>query len=163
MTNSKAFPLLIIVAACSGSMTPSSTPVPGSAAVPSRDNSPVVWPDEGARYWTPRPTEAAITANDLRTRLYQISNDSMQGRRIGEPGNYKVTTYIASEFQRLGLKPAGENGTYFPIMPYGTLVYAVAKSSLSVAGATLEPKTDWIPTGSTNANGVADRAELNNV
>jgi hypothetical protein len=143
-------------------MTPSATPVPGGPAVPSRDNTPVAWPDEGPRYWTPRPTEAAITANDLRTRLYQISHDSMQGRRIGEPGNYRVTTYIAGEFQRLGLKPAGENGTYFQTLPYGTLVYAMAKSHLSVGGAELAAKTDWVPTGSTNANGIADRAELTN-
>src|ERR1044071_9277696 len=121
----RKLPLLFIVAACGGSMTPSATPVPGGAAVPSRNNSPVVWPDEGARTWTPRSTEPAITANDLRTRLYQISDDSMQGRRIGEPGNYKATAYIASEFQRLGLKPAGENGTYFQNLPYGTLVYAM--------------------------------------
>jgi hypothetical protein len=42
-----------------------------------------VWPDEGPRTWAPRPTTAAITANDLRTRLYQLADDSMLGRRIG--------------------------------------------------------------------------------
>ena len=31
-----------------------------------------VGPDEGPRTWTPRPTVPAITANDLRTRLYQF-------------------------------------------------------------------------------------------
>jgi hypothetical protein len=147
-------------------MTPSASTtatVPGPAAIPSRDVPGVVWPDEGVRYWTPRPTEPAITPNDLRTRLYQISHDSMQGRRIGEPGNYRVTTYIANEFQRMGLKPGGENGTYFQTLPYGTLVYAVAKSKLSVGGAELEPKSDWVPTGSTNANGIDDRADLTNV
>jgi hypothetical protein len=70
-----------------------------------------VWPDEGPRTWAPRPTVPEITANDLRTRLYQIADDSMLGRRIGELGNYKVTAYIAAEFKRLGLKPAGDNGT----------------------------------------------------
>ena len=44
-----------------------------------------VWPDEGPMTWAPRPTVAAITANDLRTRLYQFADDSMLGRRIGEP------------------------------------------------------------------------------
>ncbi|MCX5761751.1 MAG: hypothetical protein NTW72_09660, partial [Gemmatimonadetes bacterium] len=57
--------------------------------------SKVVWPDEGAATWAPRPTVSAITANDLRTRLYGFSDDSMQGRRIGELGNYKGTDYIA--------------------------------------------------------------------
>ncbi|MGH7615747.1 MAG: hypothetical protein ACREPM_00805 [Gemmatimonadaceae bacterium] len=42
----------------------------------------MVWPDEGPYKWAPRPTEAAITANDLRTRLYQFADDSMEGRRI---------------------------------------------------------------------------------
>jgi hypothetical protein len=111
----------------------------------------------------PRPTEAAITANDLRTRLYQIADDSMQGRRIGEPRNYVTTAYIASEFKRLGLKPAGENGTYFQDLPYGTLVFALEKSRLAVAGTTLEPKTDWIPTAPTGANGVDDKADLRDV
>src|SRR6185437_5104810 len=53
-----------------------------------------VWPDEGPFKWTPRPTSPDITPNDLRTRLYQFADDSMQGRRIGEPGNYKGTAYI---------------------------------------------------------------------
>src|ERR1043165_1995791 len=116
----KRLPLLVILAACGGSMTPSASTtsvVPGPAAIPSRDVPGVVWPDEGPPHWTPRPTETAITPNDLRTRLYQISNDSMQGRRIGEPGNYRVTSYIASEFQRLGLKPPGGERATFPPPP----------------------------------------------
>ncbi len=80
-----------------------------------RSSTRPVWPDEGPRTWAPRPTGTDITANDLRTRLYQFADDSMEGRRIGEPGNYKGTAYIAAEFERLGLKPAGENGTFFQI------------------------------------------------
>src|SRR5581483_10246718 len=82
-----------------------------------------VWPDEGPFKWAPRPTSAQISANDLRTRLYQFSDDSMQGRRIGEPGNFKGTDYIAREFKRMGLKPGGDNGTYFQVMPFGPLGY----------------------------------------
>jgi len=51
------------------------------------------------------PTEPAITANDLRTRLYQLSDDSMQGRRIGETGNYKGTEYIG----KLGLEQSDDD------------------------------------------------------
>ena len=158
----RKLPLLLIVAACSGSMTPATTPAPGPTTQP-RSTTPVVWADEGPRTWAPRPTEAAITANDLRTRLYQISNDSMLGRRIGEPSNYKVTAYIASEFQRLGLKPAGENGTYFQNLPYGKLVFALAKSRLAVGSDALRPGADWIPTAPSGTNGIDDKAEINNV
>src|SRR5688572_214407 len=64
-----------------------------------------VWPDEGPRTWAPRPTRPEITADDLRTRLYQFADDSMLGRRAGELGNFKGTEYVAREFARLGLKP----------------------------------------------------------
>ena len=78
-----------------------------------------VWPDEGPRTWAPRATSPDITASDLRTRLYQFADDSMMGRRIGELGNFKGTEYIAREFKRLGLRPAGDNGTYFQELPFG--------------------------------------------
>jgi hypothetical protein len=104
-----------------------------------------VWPDEGPATWTPRPTTAAITANDLRSRLYPFAHDSMQGRRIGEPGNAKGTAYIAAEFARLGLKPAGEGGTYFQQLPYGPIGFDAARSRLAAGGATLAVRTDWVP------------------
>jgi hypothetical protein len=37
----------------------------------------------------------------------------MMGREAGTIGNYKATAYIAAEVKRLGLEPAGDNGTYF--------------------------------------------------
>ncbi|HUQ20579.1 MAG TPA: M20/M25/M40 family metallo-hydrolase [Gemmatimonadaceae bacterium] len=58
-------------------------------------------------------TSPAITAGDLRTRLYIYAADSMEGRRIGYPGELKATRYIAAELQRMGVEPGGENGTYF--------------------------------------------------
>ena len=97
--------LSLLLAGCGGATVTTTTPT----APPTPSAEGRVWPEEGPFKWAPRATEPAITANDLRTRLYQISNDSMLGRRIGEPSNYKVTAYITSEFQRLGLKPAGEN------------------------------------------------------
>jgi len=119
-----------------------------------------VWPDEGPRTWAPRPTTSAITANDLRTRLYGFADDSMQGRRIGELGNFKGTEYIAREFKRLGLKPAGDSGTYFQVLPFGPLGFDRASSQLTVAGKPLTAATDWVPTAPSPANGFAARAEL---
>jgi Zn-dependent M28 family amino/carboxypeptidase len=149
---------VMLASACSGSMTPETTARPASI-----DGYPIVWPDEGARYWAPRPTESAITANDLRTRLYQIAHDSMQGRRVGELGNYQTTAYIASEFQRLGLKPAGDNGTYFQNLPWGRLIVDASKARLTAGGATLVPVREWVPSNASATNGYADRAAITNV
>ena len=58
-------------------------PTPISVLVKPNKAAGTVWSDEGPRTWTPRPTSASITANDLRTRLYQLAADSMQGRAAG--------------------------------------------------------------------------------
>ena len=125
--------------------------------------SKTVWPDEGPRTWAPRPTTSDITANDLRTRLYQFADDSMMGRRIGELGNYKGTEYIAREFKRLGLKPAGDSGTYFQNLAFGPSGYDSVASRLTVAGMPLAMRTDWIPMAPAAANGLGGRVELTNV
>ncbi|MEO7998881.1 MAG: hypothetical protein ABI852_15630, partial [Gemmatimonadaceae bacterium] len=63
------------------------------------------------------PTAAAVSACDLMTRLYQFANDSMGGRRIGTPDHDRATAYIAAEAKRLGLKPAGDAGSFFQNLP----------------------------------------------
>ncbi|MFI5233408.1 MAG: M28 family peptidase [Gemmatimonadales bacterium] len=122
-----------------------------------------VWPDEGPRTWAPRPTVRAITANDLRTRLYQIADDSMLGRRVGELGNYKATAYIAAEFKRLGLKPAGDNGGFFQILDFGPAAFDITASKLAAGGSVLALERDWIPVAPTAANGFGAKADVNNV
>jgi hypothetical protein len=134
---------LFVVAACSGTPSSRPTPMPSGAA----------WPDEGPATWTQRTTSPAITANDLRTRLYQFADDSMMGRRVGEIGNYKGTEYIAGEFRRLGLKPAGDGGTYFQVLPYGRSSFDLATASLSARGVALKPKEDWVPFAQREATG----------
>ena len=63
------------------------------------------------------PTTPAITAQDLKTRLYIFADDSMMGRQFGTEGNLKGTQYIANELARLGIQPGGTNGGYFQDVP----------------------------------------------
>src|SRR5687767_1809615 len=66
-------------------------------------------------------TEAAITPRDLERRLFLIAHDSLMGRETGSEGAYKTAEYVASEYRRLGLEPAGDNGTYFQTVPFWTV------------------------------------------
>ena len=95
---------------------------------------------------TPKPTGANITAADLMTRLYIFADDSMQGREAGTLGNVKGTTYIANEIQKMGLVPAGDNGTYFQTIPFKTRTLA-ENPTFSVNGASLMAFTDFVPLG----------------
>ncbi len=152
--------VLVLAACCAASLSAQSrnaTKAAKGAAVKA------VWPDEGPKTWAPRPTVAEITANDLRTRLYQFADDSMLGRRIGEPSNHKATAYIAREFQRLGLKPAGDSGTFFQNMPFGPLGFDSASSRLSIGGTALIAKRDWIPIGPGGATSFGGKSDLTDV
>jgi hypothetical protein len=60
---------------------------------------------------------AAITAADLERRLSAFAADSMMGRESGTIWNAKATDYVAGQFRQLGLRPMGENGTYFQAVP----------------------------------------------
>ncbi len=143
---------LAVAVAASAATTP--------LAAQARPTARAVWPDEGPKTWTQRVTTSAITANDLRTRLYQFSDDSMAGRRIGELGNWKGTEYIAREFKRLGLKPAGDDGTYFQVLPYGMSGFDRGASHLTLGGVILAAGATWIPMTPSAPNGIGARIDV---
>ena len=102
-------------------------------------------PKTQPRTHTPQPTSAAITANDLKTRLYIYAADSMEGRETGTRGHVRATNYIAAQLKALGLKPMGDNGTYFQNVP--VIRRALDPSSTITAdGVTLHAGTDFIAT-----------------
>ncbi len=92
----------------------------------------------------PRPTQPEITAADLMTRLYIFADDSMQGREAGTEGNVRGTRYIASELKRVGLQPAGEDGTYFQTIPLRLVAFDGA-SSMRAGGRQLKAMADYVP------------------
>jgi hypothetical protein len=114
-----ALPILAgLAAACSGGQAPTTQPAPGTAV----------------------PNVAAAT---LKADLYAFADDSMEGREAGTRGNFKGTTWIAAQAEKLGLTPAGENGTWFQVIPL--VERGVDRNStLSAGGTTLELNQDFV-------------------
>src|SRR4029453_7978535 len=83
-----------------------------AAATPSADAAPAI-PNELPLKYVGPPTRAAIIAADMMTRLYILADDSMMGRSAATAYNAKGALYIEREVRRMGLRPAGDNGTYF--------------------------------------------------
>src|SRR5262249_22808251 len=54
-----------------------------------------------------------ITEADVRRRVFLIADDSMGGRDTPSRGLDLTAQYVASEFKRFGLKPAGDAGGFF--------------------------------------------------
>ena len=55
----------------------------------------------------------AISASSLSARLSFIASPELEGREKTFRGQKVAARYIASEFQRVGLKPMGDSGSYF--------------------------------------------------
>jgi hypothetical protein len=96
------------------------------------------------RTFAARPTTAAITQDDLKSRLYPFADDSMGGRNLGEEGNSKGVEYIAAEIRKMGLEPAGDSGTFFQTVPVFIRVFD-STSTLALPGEPLKPFVDFIP------------------
>ena len=60
--------------------------------------------------------DASLTrAQRLEILLGTLAHDSMMGRRIGTPGADMAARFLASELERYGIAPAGENGYFQPV------------------------------------------------
>src|SRR5690349_8838795 len=114
----RALPLIALLAACGPTVT--LTPTGGTA---------------------PRTVAAApavgvtsITAADVSRRIHLIADDSMMGRGTPSRGLEMMANYAASEFRRLGLRPAGDNGGFLQRYPLYISRFDPAKSWIRTAG-----------------------------
>jgi Zn-dependent M28 family amino/carboxypeptidase len=65
-----------------------------------------------------------IDKERIREHVKYLSSDEMEGRGTGQRGGDLAADYIAKQFASYGLKPAGDNGTFFqnvPMVGVGTL------------------------------------------
>lgn len=80
----------------------------------------------------------ALEARVLRAHLEFLADDALEGRAPGTRGGVTAAKYIATQFERLGLEPAGDSGTYFERVP---IIALTPQPTLAVAGATPAPLT----------------------
>ncbi len=136
----------LLLAACAGSAgqaAPGTSPAAQAPVIPApAATAPAAGTLPLKR--APQPTRPAIDPNDLMTRMYVFADDSMQGREFSTRGNVMGTDYLAAELGRMGLEPAGENGTFFQVLPVSRRRLDPA-AALSVGGATLAAWTDFAP------------------
>jgi Zn-dependent M28 family amino/carboxypeptidase len=87
------------------------------------------------------PAQTATTASRvaqevdgkvLRAHLEFLSNDLLEGRAPATRGGELAAKYIAAQFERLGLEPAGDSGSYFHRVP---VISLTPSPSLSLTGS----------------------------
>jgi Zn-dependent M28 family amino/carboxypeptidase len=76
----------------------------------------------------------------IRAHVKFLSGDELEGRGTGQRGGDMAADYIAKQFASYGLKPAGDNGTYFQDVPMME-VKTLGETSFSLVTTNLETIT----------------------
>jgi Zn-dependent M28 family amino/carboxypeptidase len=77
----------------------------------------------------------------MRAHLEFLADDALEGRRPGTRGGELAAKYIAAQFERLGLEPAGDSGTYYHHVPIITLT---PSPTVRVSGGELAYRNDYV-------------------
>ncbi len=63
----------------------------------------------------------SIKEKDIRAHIAILASDAFEGREPGTEGERKTIAYIADEWSRAGLKPAGPSGSWYQPVPLRSL------------------------------------------
>jgi Zn-dependent M28 family amino/carboxypeptidase len=102
---------------------------------------------------------AALSADVLRGHLEFLSDDALEGRAPGTRGGELAQKYIASQFRRLGLLPAGDSGTYYQRVPIISLTPTPTLAITAPAASPLSWKDDYVLWSMRNDSSVSVRGE----
>jgi Zn-dependent M28 family amino/carboxypeptidase len=80
---------------------------------------------------TPAQTGGATTSARWWAHVQALANDGMEGRNTGSPAHERAADYVAAEFQKAGLEPAGVGGYLQPVT-FKTRRIVEAQSSLAL-------------------------------
>jgi Zn-dependent M28 family amino/carboxypeptidase len=86
----------------------------------------------------------SVDPNVIRAHLEFLADDALEGRRPGTRGGELAAKYIAAQFQRLGLEPAGDSATYFHRVPIITLTPSPTVRLTSPSPSELVYRTDYV-------------------
>ena len=91
-------------------------------------------------------TRPAISALDLRLHVARLAAPAMEGRLTGSRGARLAGEYVAENFRRMGLQPAGDDGSFFQDFTFEAGASLGAGNRLTVsAGGALALDRDWRP------------------
>lgn len=59
----------------------------------------------------------SISSENISHHVKFLASDSLEGRGTGQPGGNLAAKYLESEFGKMGLKPTGDNNSYYQYIP----------------------------------------------
>ena len=80
------------------------------------------------------PADPIFSAAAVRAHVEFLADDLLKGRDTGSEGHEIAARYVASQFDGLGLKPAGDNGGWLQRITFQKTEPASTPATLTVTG-----------------------------
>ena len=81
-----------------------------------------------------RAAMSRITPEEISGHLRFLSDDQLEGRKPGQPGDELAIKYLASQLETMGYRPAGDDGTFLQRVPLVELATEVPRDISFRAG-----------------------------
>jgi Zn-dependent M28 family amino/carboxypeptidase len=102
---------------------------------------------------------AALSGDVLRGHLEFLADDALEGRAPGTRGGDLAQKYLASQFRRLGLEPAGDSGSYYQRVPIIALTPTPTLAIAAPSPRQLKWKDDYVLWSARNDSSVQVRGD----
>src|SRR5687768_5192862 len=89
-------------------------------------------------------TAPEFSADRVKAHVAFLADDLLEGRDAGTRGYDIAARYVASQYQALGLQPAGPNGAWYQNVPFRQNRFGPANARLAIAGTNFENGKDII-------------------
>ncbi|MBT1065775.1 M28 family peptidase [Bowmanella sp. Y26] len=99
-------------------------------------------------------------ANRLQAHLQFLSHDLLEGRDTGSRGHDIAAQYMLSQFAQLGLKPAGDNGSYLQAIPFRQAYLVQDSAKLVLKGTGGETSLEYPRQYLTSASLISEVSQL---
>ena len=84
---------------------------------------------------------------DIKTDVVYLASDYCEGRETGEVGETRAAEYIVHRFQEIGLKPKGDDGSWYQSFPFHERVNPHATDPKETKKGTGKNVVGWIDNG----------------
>jgi aminopeptidase YwaD len=86
-----------------------------------------------------------ISPDSIHKHIAVLASDSLEGREVGEAGEWKAAQYIIGEFKSAGLLPKGTNGQYLQPFDFIKRISLGPKNRLVLNGKELQLNKEFTP------------------
>ena len=90
---------------------------------------------------------SAVKEADLRRDVGEMAAPAMRGREGGTLDEMRASIWMAEQYRKIGLKPMGEDGTYFQWLDMTRTRVSLTSSKASIGGRAMTLFQDLIPLG----------------